>query len=190
MKGLLLLIFGLLFLNEGISQVQVKGYYRKDGTYVQSHYRSSPDGNPYNNWSYPGNVNPYTGRVATGDPSTYLANYYKTYSNGYSDKKLENYTSILCYTNYRGLVIGDSYTLTDNYGTKTGYINYYRDKLYKVYDADLNHIGYVETNRNGNRFSVYDLYGYQVTSNRHKTGAGEIILSISLIALTVVLAAY
>ncbi len=56
--------------------VKVKGYYRKDGTYVKPHYRSSPDGNPYNNWSFPGNTNPYTGEVAPGNPETYLKNYY------------------------------------------------------------------------------------------------------------------
>jgi hypothetical protein len=56
--------------------VYVHGYYRSNGTYVQPHYRSSPDGNPYNNWSYPGNTNPYTGKVAPGNPDTYLNNYY------------------------------------------------------------------------------------------------------------------
>jgi hypothetical protein len=55
--------------------VYVNGYYRKDGTYVRPHYRSAPDGNPYNNYSYPGNLNPYTGRVAPGNPDTYLRNY-------------------------------------------------------------------------------------------------------------------
>jgi hypothetical protein len=42
----------------------VKGYYRNDGTYVQPHYRSAPDSNRMNNYSYPGNVNPYTGQRA------------------------------------------------------------------------------------------------------------------------------
>ena len=56
--------------------VRVKGYFRKDGTYVQPHYRSNPDGNPYNNWSFPGNINPFTGKVAPGNPDTYLSNYY------------------------------------------------------------------------------------------------------------------
>jgi hypothetical protein len=41
----------------------VKGYTRKDGTYVQPHYRSNPDGNKWNNYgpskSYPDRVNPY-----------------------------------------------------------------------------------------------------------------------------------
>lgn len=57
------------------SSTYVKGYYRKDGTYVNGYYRSAHDGNPYNNWSYPGNINPYTGKVAPGDPNSYLNNY-------------------------------------------------------------------------------------------------------------------
>jgi hypothetical protein len=39
--------------------VGVRGYYRKDGTYVRPHYRSKPDGIKSNNYSYPGNRNPY-----------------------------------------------------------------------------------------------------------------------------------
>jgi len=45
--------------------VRVRGYTGKDGTYVQPHYRSNPDGNFYNNWSTKGNVNPYTGKPGT-----------------------------------------------------------------------------------------------------------------------------
>lgn len=77
----------LVFLSAvAIADVWVSGYYRKDGTYVRGHYRSDPDGNPYNNWSYPGNINPHTGKIAPGNPDTYLKNYYnkrnkKTYSN-------------------------------------------------------------------------------------------------------------
>jgi hypothetical protein len=57
------------------AQVYVNPYTRSDGTTVQGHYRSVPDGNPYNNYSYPGNTNPYTGRVAPGNPDTYLNNH-------------------------------------------------------------------------------------------------------------------
>ncbi len=86
-----LIIVAILVLTPFISDgaVRVKGYYRKDGTYVQPHYRSNPDGNPYNNWSYPGNVNPYTGKVAPGNPSTYLDNYY----NNSSSYSLPSYSS-------------------------------------------------------------------------------------------------
>ncbi|XWW46641.1 peptidoglycan-binding protein [Fibrella sp. USSR17] len=85
MKKFSLLLLLMLSVVELIAQVQVRGYYRKDGTYVQPHMRSSPDGNPYNNWSYPGNTNPYTGKTASGDPDTYLRNYYNRNSTSKSN---------------------------------------------------------------------------------------------------------
>ncbi len=68
------------------AQVSVRGYFRSDGTYVEPHYRSKPDASPFNNWSYPGNVNPYTGKVARGNPDTYLKKYRsrRSYSNDYT----------------------------------------------------------------------------------------------------------
>ena len=45
--------------------VYVRGYFRSNGTYVQPHYRSAPDGNFSNNWSTYPNVNPYTGKMGT-----------------------------------------------------------------------------------------------------------------------------
>lgn len=65
----LLLLIGTLAPLVGTSaayaDTYVQGYTKKDGTYVQPHYRSSPDGDPYNNWSTKGNVNPYTGERGT-----------------------------------------------------------------------------------------------------------------------------
>lgn len=43
----------------------VRGYTKKDGTYVQGHHRTAPDGRKGNNWSTRGNVNPYTGKPGT-----------------------------------------------------------------------------------------------------------------------------
>src|SRR5262245_53423815 len=57
------------------SDVYVQPHVRSDGTFVPGHMRSAPDGNPYNNYSYPGNRNPYTGNTAPGNPDTYLRNY-------------------------------------------------------------------------------------------------------------------
>jgi hypothetical protein len=51
------------------------GYTRPDGRYVQPHHQSAPDGNPYNNYGFPGNVNPNTGKVSGGNPETYLRNH-------------------------------------------------------------------------------------------------------------------
>ncbi len=42
--------------------VYVRPHVRSNGTFVDGHYRSYPDGNFYNNWSTWPNVNPYTGQ--------------------------------------------------------------------------------------------------------------------------------
>jgi hypothetical protein len=83
-----LLVLTLLFIDTAILMadafaggrgggVSVKGYTRRDGTYVQPHTRSAPDRNPTNNYSFPGNYNPNTGKITPGNPDTYLENYYK-----------------------------------------------------------------------------------------------------------------
>lgn len=61
----LLVLFLTIPIDLMAGSVRVRGYFRKDGTYVQPHYRSSPDGNFYNNWSTQGNINPYTGKEGT-----------------------------------------------------------------------------------------------------------------------------
>ncbi len=48
--------------------VRVDGYTRKDGTYVQPHYRTAPDNSRTNNYGSQGNVNPYTGQQGTANP--------------------------------------------------------------------------------------------------------------------------
>ncbi|GEM_PF-340606 len=75
---LTLVIFGVFTLSfpHSADGGRVSGNTTKNGVYRQPHYRSTPDGNPYNNYSYPGNINPYTGETAKGNPSTYLENYY------------------------------------------------------------------------------------------------------------------
>jgi hypothetical protein len=47
------------------SPVDVKGYTKKDGTYVGPHHRSAPDSSKSNNWSTKGNINPYSGKPGT-----------------------------------------------------------------------------------------------------------------------------
>ena len=69
------------------SDVYVNGYQRRDGTYVQPHMRSAPDRDPSNNYSYPGNLNPYTGKVAPGNSGTHWGNHGSgsTGSRGFDD---------------------------------------------------------------------------------------------------------
>ena len=74
MHRIYLLIVALVLLSvvAASAQVRVRPYTRKDGTYVPGHYRSPPDSSPYNNYSYPGNFNPHTGKKAPGEPTWYL----------------------------------------------------------------------------------------------------------------------
>lgn len=57
------------------ADVRVRGYHRSDGTYVRPHYRSSPDSSRSNNFSYPGNRNPYTGVIGSGGVEAYIRSY-------------------------------------------------------------------------------------------------------------------
>ena len=67
-KTFILLAITFVFIAQSaFCQVHVNGYYKKNGTYVEPHYRSSPDKSIYNNYSYPGNTNPYTGKSAKGN---------------------------------------------------------------------------------------------------------------------------
>lgn len=62
-------LLGLLFSSlAGAADTYVNGYYRSSGTYVQPHYQTAPDSNPFNNYSTQGNINPYTGKVGTANP--------------------------------------------------------------------------------------------------------------------------
>lgn len=74
MKKILLAIILALTTTTVLADTFVRGYTRKDGTYVAPHWRSSPDSSYNNNWSVEGNRNPYTGKWGT-QPRTYDDNY-------------------------------------------------------------------------------------------------------------------
>jgi hypothetical protein len=45
-----------------------QGYTTQNGTYVQPHYQTNPNGNPFDNWSSRPNTNPFTGQPGTHNP--------------------------------------------------------------------------------------------------------------------------
>jgi hypothetical protein len=51
------------------ASTQRRGYVTRNGVYVPPSQQTKPDGTKANNWSTRGNVNPYTGRPGTVDPS-------------------------------------------------------------------------------------------------------------------------
>lgn len=70
MKKIVLALLAVAFIAPSLSaQVHVRGYTRRDGTYVAPHYRSSPNSTTLDNYSTRGNVNPYTGEAGTRDPN-------------------------------------------------------------------------------------------------------------------------
>lgn len=69
----------------------VNGYYRSNGTYVQSYERSDPNSTVTDNYSYKGNVNPYTGETGTNyyRNNTTSAYYNSNYSNTNNSSPLQ-----------------------------------------------------------------------------------------------------
>ncbi|WP_341904841.1 SH3 domain-containing protein [Fluviicola taffensis] len=55
------------YISKSSTDVWVDGYYRKNGTYVQGYWRTAPNETEKDNFSYSGNINPYTGKLAYGD---------------------------------------------------------------------------------------------------------------------------
>jgi hypothetical protein len=86
MQRIVSFLLVLLCAATNLAQVRVRGYFRRDGTYVSPHYRSYPDGSFYNNWSTKGNVNPYTGQPGTkvAPPSGYRTPPYRALIEYYS----------------------------------------------------------------------------------------------------------
>jgi len=66
LKFIIMLILAILcFSAVAFADVYVRGYTKKNGTYVAPHYRSSPNHTVRDNWSTKGNRNPYTGKLGT-----------------------------------------------------------------------------------------------------------------------------
>lgn len=66
MKKAVVCLFAILvvvsLVSPALSQVKVGGYTRSNGTYVAPYERSTPNSTPTDNYSFKGNVNPYTGK--------------------------------------------------------------------------------------------------------------------------------
>lgn len=81
MKNIIYVVLGLLVAVTSVADTYVKGYFKQNGTYVQPYYRTSPNSNPYDNYSSPGNYNPYTGRTAPSGNNSLYGNPYQSNQN-------------------------------------------------------------------------------------------------------------
>lgn len=64
----IIMILSFVFINEAHAYTRVKGYTKKNGTYVMPHYKTSPDSTRWNNWSTKGNYNPFSGKKGYTSP--------------------------------------------------------------------------------------------------------------------------
>lgn len=70
-------VFLGLLVGVSFADVQVSGYYKNNGTYVQPYTRTSPNSNTFDNYSSRPNYNPYTGNQGT------VNSYQNTYTSPY-----------------------------------------------------------------------------------------------------------
>jgi len=62
MKKIILLLLAVVISFPSYADC-VQGYFRRDGTYVQGYCRSNPNSSVQDNYSYKGNLNPYSGEI-------------------------------------------------------------------------------------------------------------------------------
>jgi|NOAtaT_6_FD_contig_21_3770994_length_329_multi_13_in_0_out_0_1 hypothetical protein len=75
------LLFSLAFLfatafSFAQSYIYVDSYIKSNGTFVQGHYRTTPNYTRDDNWSTIGNINPFTGAAGTKRGDYYTTPYY------------------------------------------------------------------------------------------------------------------
>jgi hypothetical protein len=60
MKKIILCFFVIFLSSQIYADTYVNGYYKKDGTYVEGHYKTTPHETNWGAYSTDGNTNPYT----------------------------------------------------------------------------------------------------------------------------------
>lgn len=68
LKTMALVLVTIFVSVQAYATQRVHGYTKKNGTYVSSHHRTSPNHTQRDNWSSKGNRNPYTGTAGTRLP--------------------------------------------------------------------------------------------------------------------------
>ena len=64
MKKVFVFVFLFVSIN-AFADKRVSGYFKSNGTYVNSHMRTNANNTKRDNFSTYGNINPYTGKVGT-----------------------------------------------------------------------------------------------------------------------------
>ena len=137
----------------------VKGYFKKNGTYVSPHFRSDADSSFYNNYSTYGNVNPFTGergtKLSPNESSSYNAysNYF--YSNTYYDD-IEEVEDDEEYESVSTPNVSSSYYL----------VKYEPEEEYTKEEYNENKVFYEFKEATGDEYMLFDLSADQTIRNQ------------------------
>ena len=82
-------LFPITSFCQNYDDVSVKGYYKKDGTYVGEHYRTKSNNDFYDNYSTRGNINPYTLKPKWKSKEDVLPSYNTYYVKNIDFNKIE-----------------------------------------------------------------------------------------------------
>ena len=109
--------------------VFVNGYLRKDGSYVQPHFRTSPNTSLFDNFSTIGNYNPYTGKPGWVDP--YLKISSSSYSN-ITELSTSIYNDLFIYLNKKDIT--NYYKIINKLDYR---YNLFFDGLFKINNGNI-----------------------------------------------------
>lgn len=162
---------------------KVRGYYRSDGTYVKSHYRTNPNSTNRDNYSTLGNVNPWTSKPGWIKPDNKPAPTYKSSSTPsyYNTPINRGYQSTTNYnSNTYNSAIGGQRTIYYSDGKEI--FNVLPKKYYKLnpaliyysYDASSQELKELQGKSTGNLldgpYQFYDSKGTLRKSDNYRKG--------------------
>lgn len=75
----------MILTSTALSAVYVKGYTKKNGTYVRGHHRTAPNNTVNDNYSTYGNTNPYTGERGARERESGFGSSFGRSSSGYGN---------------------------------------------------------------------------------------------------------
>jgi hypothetical protein len=137
---LLLVSLGLVIAQSNPKHVQVNGYYKDNGTYVQPYFRTAPNSTNRDNFSTKGNVNPYTNKPGWIEPdSKYNTFYYSTYSYSNPSNNLDTCSDLRSKHKDRAYI-------EDERGNFTCYLTVLDERTFCIFDMKEKLILYLVIN--------------------------------------------
>ena len=137
------------------NHVKVKGYYKKNGTYVQPHYRTAPNSTKNDNFSTVGNTNPYTGQAGWIEPDNKINTLYST-TYTYKPKTKVNALEKNYETIYK-----DRIYVEDEYGIKSLYLKVADKRTFGIYNLKNELILFLVINHRGD-WRIFDTEGIYI----------------------------